>query len=97
QALEGITLRLYNPDEKSWRIWWASEKSRGHLDEPVVGHFADDGTGTFECDDTYQDTPVRVRYVWSDTRTDHPRWAQSFSTDGGATWELNWQAVFTRR
>jgi hypothetical protein len=37
--IEGLTLRLYDPDEKAWRIWWASEKSRGKLDEPVVTYF----------------------------------------------------------
>lgn len=96
QGLEGITLRLYDPDEKVWRIWWASAATGGKLDVPVVGGFTGD-LGTFECDDTYRGTPVRVRYRWSDTRSDHPRWEQSFSTDGGTTWEVNWTAVFTRR
>jgi hypothetical protein len=94
--LEGITLRLYDPDEKVWRIWWASKTSGGHLDTPVVGAFVD-GVGTFECDDVYRGTPVRVRYRWSQTDIDHPRWEQSFSTDGGGTWEVNWVATFTRR
>jgi len=94
--LEGITLRLYDPDEKVWRIWWASKTSGGQLDTPVVGAFVD-GVGTFECDDVYRGTPVRVRYRWSQTDTDHPRWEQSFSTDGGDTWEVNWIARFTRR
>lgn len=96
RGLDGITLRLYDPDEKVWRIWWASDKTGGRLDVPVVGAFTD-GVGTFECDDTYRGTPVRVRYRWSDTTTDHPRWEQSFSTDAGHTWEPNWLATFTRR
>lgn len=94
--LEGITLRLYDPDEKAWRIWWASKASAGKLDVPVKGSFTD-GVGTFECDDTYRGTPVRVRYRWSDTDTDHPHWEQAFSTDSGDTWEVNWVATFTRR
>ena len=96
QGLEGITLRLYDTDEKAWRIWWASAATGGKLDEPVVGTFTD-GVGVFECDDVYRGTPVRVRYRWSDTETPHPHWEQSFSTDGGETWELNWEATFTRR
>jgi hypothetical protein len=93
--LEGLTVRLYSPQEDVWRIWWASKKSGGQLDVPVVGRFAD-GVGTFECDDTWEDTPIRVRYVWSAVDTDHPRWEQAFSTDAGKTWEVNWVATFSR-
>lgn len=94
--MEGLTLRLYSPDEKVWRIWWASAASGGQLDVPVVGRF-EDGVGVFECDDTWEGTPIRVRYRWSAVDTPHPRWEQAFSTDGGETWEVNWEATFTRR
>ncbi len=94
--IEGITLRLYSPGEEVWRIWWAAKASGGQLDVPVVGRF-DNGTGTFECDDTWEGRPVRVRYVWSKTDTPHPQWEQAFSVDGGKTWEINWVGTFTRR
>ena len=94
--LEGITVRLYSPQEQAWRIWWVSKTSGGQLDVPVVGRF-EDGVGTFECDDTWEGTPIHVRYVWSDVDTAHPRWEQAFSTDGGRTWEVNWVATFSRR
>jgi hypothetical protein len=94
--IEGITVRLFSPSEQVWRIWWASRTSDGHLDNPVVGRFV--GTvGTFECDDTWEGTPIRVRYEWSRVDTDHPQWRQSFSTDGGHTWEVNWTGVFSRQ
>jgi hypothetical protein len=94
--IEGLTLRLYSPQEQVWRIWWASRNSDGHLDVPVVGRF--DGTvGTFECDDTWQGIPIRVRYRWSHVDTANPRWEQAFSTDGGKTWEVNWTASFARQ
>jgi hypothetical protein len=93
--LEGITLRLYSPQEQAWRIWWASKTTGGQLDVPVVGRF-DDGVGTFECDDTWEGRPIRVRYVWSETDTERPRWHQAFSADGGQTWEVNWIATFSR-
>lgn len=96
RGFEGLTLRLFNPDEQVWRIWWASKNSGGMLDVPVVGRF-EDGAGTFECDDVWEGTPIRVRYRWSQTDTEHPHWEQAFSTDGGATWEVNWTADFTRR
>ncbi|WP_155371387.1 hypothetical protein [Catellatospora vulcania] len=96
RGYEGIALRLFHPEEQTWRIWWASKNTGGLLDEPVVGRF-DGAVGTFECDDTWEGTPIRVRYQWSQTDTDHPHWEQSFSTDDGATWEVNWTADFTRR
>ncbi len=95
QGLEGVTLRLYSPDERVWRIWWASKASGGQLDVPVVGRF-DDGVGTFECEDTWEGTPIHVRYRWSRVDSDQPRWEQAFSADGGRSWETNWVADFRR-
>ncbi len=96
RGIEGITVRLYSPTEQVWRIWWASANSDGRLDEPVVGRFTGN-EGSFECDDTWQGTPVRVRYRWSEVDTGHPRWEQSFSPDAGRSWEVNWSAVFSRQ
>lgn len=96
RSLEGVTLRLFDPEEQVWRIWWSSNNTGGKLDEPVVGMFVD-GVGTFTCDDTYQGVPVKVRYQWSGVDSDEPRWEQAFSADGGVTWEVNWVATFTRR
>lgn len=96
RGMEGVTLRLYSPEERVWRIWWASKTSGGHLDEPVVGRF-EGNVGTFECDDTWEGRPIRVRYRWSEVDTAHPRWEQAFSPDGGETWEVNWVANFMKR
>jgi hypothetical protein len=74
----------------------AAKNSGGQLDTPVVGRF-DNGVGTFECDDTWQGTPIRVRYRWSQIDTDQPRWEQAFSADSGQTSEVNWVATFSRR
>jgi hypothetical protein len=93
--MEGLTLRLYNPEERVWRIWWAAKSSAGMLDVPVIGRF-EDGVGTFECDDTWEGTPIRVRYRWSNVDTPNPRWEQAFSPDAGQTWEVNWIATFHR-
>ena len=95
RGMEGITLRLYSPADDLWRIWWATRDSGGQLDVPVVGRF-EAGVGTFECDDTWNGTPIRVRYQWLDVDTPTPQWQQSFSADEGQTWELNWTAIFTR-
>jgi len=96
RGYEGVTLRLYDPTAQVWRIWSASKNTGGQLDVPVVGRFHG-SVGTFECDDTFEGTPIRVRYLWSGTDTPNPRWEQAFSTDGGQTWEVNWVATFARR
>jgi hypothetical protein len=94
EAFEGLTLRLYEPDTDQWRIWWVSTKAPGVFDEPVVGRFAD-GVGVFECDDTVNGEPVRVRYTWH-PNPDEPRFEQSFSRDGGSTWWTNWVTIQRR-
>jgi len=86
---EGFTLRLFEPETGLWRIWWTSSIGSGHLDAPVVGRFVD-GHGQFECDDVVFGRPVRVRYDWTSIPPNAWRWEQSFSLDGGETWETNW-------
>jgi hypothetical protein len=66
------------------------------LDPPVIGGFTGD-VGVFEGRDTFDGRPIVVRFVWSGVTTPTPRWEQSFSADGGATWELNWTMDFSRR
>jgi hypothetical protein len=91
---EGFTLRLYNPAEDAWRIWWSSTRAPGILEPPVIGRFAGD-QGIFECDDIVRGTPIKVRFGW---RAHHliPVWSQSFSYDAGRTWSQNWEMRFDR-
>jgi hypothetical protein len=91
----GMSLRLFDSATRMWSIYWADSRNTGPLDPPVVGFFSD-GVGVFECDDTFDNRPIRVRYTWSRVTTDHPRWEQAFSTDEGETWETNWINDFTR-
>src|ERR1051325_47372 len=90
----GMTVRLFDRATERWSIYWTSS-DRGVFDPPVVGAFTN-GTGIFEGDDEHEGTPVRVRFLWTHERPDTARWEQSFSADGGATWETNWIMRMTR-
>jgi hypothetical protein len=94
-AFEGYTLRLFEPESRLWRIWWASSRRPGQLDPPVEGGFAD-GTGVFECEDVVRGRPVVVRFTWTQHEV-APRWQQAFSFDQRASWVDNWMMDFARR
>ncbi|GHH44846.1 hypothetical protein [Streptomyces candidus] len=91
----GLTLRLYDPELARWSLYWASKRT-GTLFPPVTGAFRD-GRGEFHGDDTYEGTPVLVRFVWSGITEDAARWEQAFSVDGGTSWLTNWVMEFERR
>ena len=86
---EGFTLRLFVPQTGLWRIWWASLRFPGELDQPVEGRFTG-GRGEFLCDDVIGGRPVKVQYEWSVLSPTANRWEQSFSYDDGVTWRTNW-------
>jgi hypothetical protein len=90
-----VSLRSLDPATGLWSIWWLDGRNPGVIDVPVVGRF-EDGVGRFEADDTFEGRPIRVRFLWTRTDTDSPRWEQAFSEDGGQSWETNWEMDFTR-
>ena len=94
RGFSGLTLRSYDLATGLWSIWWISSLE-GRLRPPVIGAFKD-GVGVFEGDDVDGDRPILARYVWSDIAPDFARWTQSFSLDGGRSWETNWIMDFTR-
>lgn len=92
--LAAVAFRLLDPATDEWWIYWANGSS-GRLDPPVVGRMNGD-QGTFFGDDTYDDKPIRVRFVWRKLDSRRAEWAQAFSADGGSTWETNWTMSWTR-
>lgn len=92
--IEGLTLRTYNPQAHQWRLFWANRKN-GTLDPPQIGEFKD-GRGEFFAQDTINGRTILIRYVWTGLTTQSPHFEQSFSDDGGKTWEVNWITDQTR-
>lgn len=89
-----LSLRLYNPQARQWSLN-AANASGGTLSVPTVGEFKD-GRGEFYDQEVFEGRTILVRNVWSDITADSCRFEQSFSDDGGKTWEVNWIAVDTR-
>ena len=92
--IEGLTLRLYDPQTHEWRLYWANSKS-GSTDPPQVGRFKD-GRGEFYAMDTLDGRAILVRFIWSKTDSASPHFEQAFSEDGGRSWEVNWITDQTR-
>jgi hypothetical protein len=51
--------------------------------------------GEFYGEDSDNDRPVKVRFIWDKLDRDHARWEQAFSYDN-RSWETNWTADFVR-
>ena len=92
--IEGLSLRLYNPESGRWSLHFSNSRD-GVLAPPVTGRFAN-GRGEFHGPDTLNGRPILVRFVISDITPNSCRFEQAFSEDGGKTWEVNWIAVDTR-
>jgi hypothetical protein len=93
-AYRAVTFRRFDAATGLWSIWWADGRFTG-IEPPVHGRF-EDGVGTFLGDDTLDGRPIRVRFVWSEITPSSARWEQAFSTDAGASWEVNWVMTFER-
>jgi hypothetical protein len=92
--IEGVSLRLYNPQSRQWSLNFANVKD-GTLTVPSIGEFKN-GRGEFFNHDTLNGRLIFVRFVISNITPTSCRFEQSFSDDGGKTWEVNWIATDTR-
>jgi hypothetical protein len=91
----GMSLRLFDPVEQEWSVYWVSSTTY-EVGPPVRGRWSD-GSCWLIGEDEYDGRPVLASYAWSDITETTAHWEQSFSVDGGETWELNWTMDFTRR
>ena len=93
--LEGMTLRLYNPESRQWSMYWASGTD-GVLQPPVIGGFVNE-QGEFYSQELFEGRSIFCRFICSDITETSCRWEQAFSIDGGKTWETNWIAEMARQ
>jgi hypothetical protein len=91
---EGLSLRLYNPQSHQWSLNFANINS-GTIAQPTIGEFKN-GRGEFFDQETLNGRAIFVRFIISDITPNSCRFEQSFSDDGGKTWEVNWLAIDTR-
>jgi len=93
--IKAQTLRMYNPDSHQWSIYLV-DLDKGTLElPPVVGEFTGN-RGEFYNQQQWKGRAVLVRYLWLNISPKSARMEQSFSADGGKTWETNWICELTR-
>ena len=92
--IEGLTLSLYNPQSHQWNLNWTTSKT-GTLGVPAIGEFKN-GVGEFYDQEEINGRMILVRAVWSGITANSAHFEQSFSDDGGKTWEVNWITDQTR-
>jgi hypothetical protein len=92
--IEGLSLRLFNPDSRQWSLNFSNSAS-GTLTTPMIGEFRN-GRGEFYDQETLNGRAIFVRFVISCSNADTCQFEQAFSQDGGKSWEVNWIAIDTR-
>jgi hypothetical protein len=93
--IEGVALRLYNPQARQWSLNYASMHD-GLLTAPVFGSFDEKGRGLFYGRDMLDGRAILVRFVITQVSATAAHFEQAYSADGGASWEVNWIADDTR-
>jgi hypothetical protein len=95
QHIKAQTLRLYNPVSHQWSIYLV-DLDAGTLGLPAtVGQFTGKRGEFFDTED-WKGRSVLVRFMWLDLGPHAARMEQSFSPDGGKTWEVNWICELSR-
>lgn len=93
--LHAQTLRLYNAETRQWSMYIIDVYSGTLESIPLVGHFTGN-RGEFFRQTQYKGRTILMRYVWFNLSPASARMEQSYSDDGGASWELNWVCELTR-
>jgi hypothetical protein len=92
---EGMSLFLYNPAAHQWSQTFFNGKAVDPASSGLVGEFHD-GRGELFSTDTLNGRAILVRGVWSNITPDAHRYQESYSGDGGRSWEVEFTADVTR-
>jgi hypothetical protein len=95
KTIKAQTLRLYDPKTRQWSIYLLDVDNGVLSMPPMVGQFSG-RRGEFYDQETYKGRAILVRYVWLDINPHSARMEQSFSPDGGKSWEVNWICELSR-
>lgn len=71
-----MSLRLYDPPSRPWRVHFASSKG-GELGQAIIGGFKD-GRGEFFNQETFEGRAILVRFIFSDVTPNSLRLEQAF-------------------
>ena len=93
--VELLALRIYNPASRQWSIDFATP-NLGTLGAVAGGGEFHDGRVDFCDQEMIHRRAVLVRFsLWGVSPTEaHSE--QTFSADGGRSWEVNWKTRYTR-
>jgi hypothetical protein len=88
--IEALSLRLYNPQSRQWSLNFANS-AEGTVAIPSIGEFKG-GRGEFIDQEPFGARTILVRFVITQKSPNVCEFEQSYSDDGGKTWEVNWIA-----
>ena len=91
--IEALSLRLYNPQSQQWSLNFANS-AEGTVAIPSIGEFKN-GRGEFIDQEPFGTRTILVRFVITQKSPTVCEFEQSYSNDGGKSWELNWVAEDT--
>ena len=92
--IQGIGLRLYNPQSRQWNLNWVNGGD-ALPGPPMIGEFRN-GRGEFFDHELFAGRSILARNAFFDITAQSTRFEQAFSADGGRTWEPNWLMTFER-
>lgn len=91
---QGMTLFLYDPHSRQWNQTFADSES-GQLQPPLIGSLKD-GKVELYSQEVKNGRAVLIRASWFDIKPDSHHFEESFSDDGGRSWEAVFNADLTR-
>ena len=93
--LENMGLMLYNPKSHQWSTHFVNSSDGVFEPPPMIGEFKN-GRGEFFGNEIHEGRAIVVRLAWLDFAPTTHHMEQSFSADGGKSWESNLKVTLTR-